>query len=83
MQLLLLTLDEGYLLTATPSDLERGKAPLRPSCDDDNAATAPWRWGCSSRPQPLALGVGWLLPASAPNLVDGVGYGFSSGHVWM
>ena len=29
-QLLLLTLDEGYLLTATPSDLERGIAPLGP-----------------------------------------------------
>ena len=29
-QLLLLTLDEGYLLTAAPSDLERGMAPLGP-----------------------------------------------------
>ena len=28
VQLLLLTLDEGYLLTATPPDLERGVAPL-------------------------------------------------------
>ena len=27
-QLLLLTLDEWYLLTATPPDLERGVAPL-------------------------------------------------------
>ena len=27
-QLLLLTLDEGYLLTTAPSDLERGIAPL-------------------------------------------------------
>ena len=27
-QLLLLTLDEGYLLTATPPDLEYGVAPL-------------------------------------------------------
>ena len=27
-QPLLLTLDEGYLLTATPPDLERGVAPL-------------------------------------------------------
>ena len=27
-QLLLLTLDEGYLLTAAPPDLERGIAPL-------------------------------------------------------
>ena len=31
VQLLRLTLDEGYLLTATPPDLERGVAPLGPS----------------------------------------------------
>ena len=30
VQLLLLTLDEGYLLTSTPPDLERGIAPLGP-----------------------------------------------------
>ena len=30
VQLLLLTLDEGYLLIATPPDLERGVAPLGP-----------------------------------------------------
>ena len=30
VQLLLLTFDEGYILTATPSDLERGIAPLGP-----------------------------------------------------
>ena len=30
VQLLLLTLDKGYLLTATPPDLERGVAPLSP-----------------------------------------------------
>ena len=30
VQLLLLTLDEGYLLTATPPDFERGLAPLSP-----------------------------------------------------
>ena len=29
-QPLLLTLDEGYLLTAAPPDLERGVAPLGP-----------------------------------------------------
>ena len=29
-QLLLLTLDEGYLLRAAPPDLERGVAPLGP-----------------------------------------------------
>ena len=30
VQLLLLTLDEGYLLTADPPDLEHGVAPLGP-----------------------------------------------------
>ena len=35
-QLLLLTLEEGYLLTATPPDLEHGIAPLSPP-----AATQP------------------------------------------
>ena len=30
VQLLLLTLDVGYLLTAAPPDLERGVAPLGP-----------------------------------------------------
>ena len=30
VQLLLLTLDEGYLLMATPPDLERGVAPFGP-----------------------------------------------------
>ena len=30
VQPLLLTLDEGYLLTAAPPDLERGMAPLGP-----------------------------------------------------
>ena len=29
-QLLILTLDKGYLLTAAPPDLERGVAPLSP-----------------------------------------------------
>ena len=50
-QLLLLTLDEGYLLTAAPPHLERGVAPL--SCP------WPWAWGSSSRPLPLNLGVGY------------------------
>ena len=41
-QPLLLTLDEGYLLTATPSDLEHGVAPL----------------GSPAPAQPLLLGCG-------------------------
>ena len=52
MQLLLLTLEEGYLLTVTAPNLERGIAPLGP--------LAPL--------QPLLLGRGLLLPAAAPGL---------------
>ena len=51
-QLLLLTLDEEYLLKATPHDIERGVAPLSPP--------APV--------QPLLLDVGLLLLATAPGL---------------
>ena len=49
-QPLLLTLDEGYLLTAAPYNLERGVAPLGPS--------AP--------PQPLLLGGGVAPPSRRP-----------------
>ena len=56
VQLLLLTLDKGYLLTAAPPDLQRGMAPLGP--------LAPG--------QPLLLGCGQLLPAAAPDLGHGV-----------
>ena len=51
VQPLLLTLDEGYLLTATPPDLERGITPLGPP-----AATIPWTWGCSSHLVPSLHG---------------------------
>ena len=47
-QLLLFTLDEGYLLTAPSPDLERGIAPLGPAAPT----------------QPLLLGLGSLLLAS-------------------
>ena len=46
-QPLLLTLDEGYLLLATPPDLERGVAPLSPPAPTQ--PTTPWTWGCSSQ----------------------------------
>ena len=55
-QLLLLTLDEEYLLKATPHDIERGVAPLSPP--------APV--------QPLLLDVGLLLLAAAPDLGHGL-----------
>ena len=54
-QPLLLTLDEGYLLTAAPPDLERGVAPL--------STPAPR----SIR----SLEVGLLLSAAAPGLGGG------------
>ena len=41
----------------------------RPSCA--RAAKAPWMLGWSSRPPPLASGVGLLLPAAAPGLGHG------------
>ena len=51
-QPLLLTLDEGYLLTATLSDLQCGIAPL----------------GTPAPAQPGLLDVGLLLPAAALGL---------------
>ena len=44
-QPLLLTLDEGYLLTAAPPDLERGVAPLSPL-----VPTQPLLLGCGIAP---------------------------------
>ena len=49
-QLLLLTLDEGYLLTAAPPDLERGVDPLGPPAPA----------------QPLLLGHGVAPPGRHP-----------------
>ena len=72
-QLLLLTLDEGYLLTAAPSDLERGIAPLGPPAPVQPpllgggvapSSRLPWppAWGSSSWPflcrRSLALSAG-------------------------
>ena len=83
LQPLLLTLDEGYLLTPTPSDLERGVAPLSPSVPAQPLllgggvvppGRCPWprAWGRSSQLPPLASDVGWLLSATAPNFGCGV-----------
>ena len=55
-QPLLLTLDEGYLLTAAPPDLERGVAPLSPPVPV----------------QPLLLDLGLLVSAATPDLRRGV-----------
>ena len=78
-QLLLLTLDEGCLLTAALPDLQEGiwDGSSRPSCAQ--AATAPrdappcraalasGKDGSSQLP-PLALGSVWLLRVTAPGL---------------
>ena len=55
-QLLILTLDEGYLLTATLPDLQCGIAPLGPPAPA----------------QPPLLGRGLLFPAATPGLRRGV-----------
>ena len=71
-QPLLLTLDDGYLLTATLPDLQRGIAPL-----GTPAPTQPRLLGHGVAPPcrrlwPRAWGVGYLLPAAAPDLGRGV-----------
>ena len=55
-QPLLLTFDEGYLLTAAPSDLECGIAPL----------------GLPAPTRHHSLDMGLLLPVTAPDLRHGV-----------
>ena len=68
-QLLLLTLDEGFLLTTAPPDLERGVAPLGPPAPTQllflgrgvaPLGRCPWprAWGSSSQPLPLTSDVG-------------------------
>ena len=82
-QLLLLTLEKWYLLTTALPDLQRGIAPLRPSCAC--AGTPRWTWGCSwlfftalhgcsSKAQPLlpTLDEGYLLTTAPPDLEHGV-----------
>ena len=80
-QSLLLTLDEGYLLTAAPPDLEHGVAPLGPpaltqppllGCGVAPLGLCPWpqTWGISS--QPLLHRCNLALMAAAPDLGRGV-----------
>ena len=57
-QPLLLTLDEGFLLTAAPPDLERGVAPLGPPA--------------FVQPLLLTLDKAYLLTAAPPDLERGV-----------
>ena len=82
-QLLLLILDEGYLLTAAPPDIQRGMAPLGPPAPMQSPflgrgvappSRGPWpQMHCdSSWPLSLALDLLWLLLAVAPYLRRGV-----------
>ena len=73
-QPLLLTLDEGYLLTATLPDLQRGMAPLGPP-----APRQPLLLGCGVAPPsclpwprapPLASDAGWLLSTATPDFQE-------------
>ena len=66
-QPLLLTLDEGYLLTAAVPDLQCGIAPLGPP-----VPAQPLLLGLLLPATGPRLGHGWLLPASAPGLGLGV-----------
>ena len=66
-QLLLLTLDEGYLLTAAIPDLQRGIAPLGPP-----APAQPPLIGMLLPAAGPGLRRGWLLRFTAPDLGRGV-----------
>ena len=60
-------LDEGYLLTATVPDLQRGIAPLGPP-----VPAQPPLLGMLLPAASPGLGRGWLLPAAAPGFGLGV-----------
>ena len=62
-QLLFLTLDEGYRLTAPVPDLQCGIAPLSPPVPAQPPLLGLLLLGASPR-----LRHGWLLPAAAPGL---------------
>ena len=75
-QPLLLTLDEGYLLTVTIPDLQRGIAPLGPPVPAQPsllgfpllALALASGVGGSFQLRSLASGSGWLLRVTAPGL---------------
>ena len=70
-QPLLLTLDEGYLLTAALPDPERGIAPLGPPAPAQHGSLDVGLVPPATAP---SLGLGLLLPPAAPGLgLRGVG----------
>ena len=76
VQPLLLTLDEGYLLTITLPDLQRGIASLGPPVPAQPRLLGRGvsLHGCSSKAQPLLLTLdeGYLLTAAPPDPQRGV-----------
>ena len=76
MQLLLLTLDEGYLLTASPPDLECGIAPLGLPAPPQPPflGLGVSLHGLSSKAQPLLLTLNerYLLTTAPPDLECGI-----------
>ena len=75
-QLLLLTLDKGYLLTAAPPDLERGIAPLGPPEPAQPPLLGrgvaplgcrPWPWARGSSSQSLLRRLSLALSVAAPD----------------
>ena len=64
---LLFTLDEGYLLTTTVPDLQRGIVPLGPP-----VPAQPPLLGLLLPVASPGLGRGWLIPAAVPGLGLGV-----------
>ena len=82
-QPLLLTLDEGYLLTAAPPDLEHGVAPLSPpapvqppllGCGVAPLGRCPWPQAGGSSSWLLLHHCSLALSAAAPDLGHGVAY---------
>ena len=80
-QLLLLTLDEGYLLTTTVPDLQRGRAPLGPPAPVQplllgrgvaSPGRHPWPQAWVSSSRPLLRRCSLALSAAAPDLGRGV-----------
>ena len=88
-QPLLLTLDEGYLLTTALPDLQCGIAPLGPPAPVQPRLLGrgvgppdhhPWprAWGSSSHLLSLASGLrSWGSSSSPPPLASGLGHGVS------
>ena len=71
-QPLLLTLDDGYLLTTALPDVQCGIAPLGPPAPAQPQLLGRGVGPPGHRPWPWAWGVGYHLPATVPDLRRGV-----------